>query len=231
MGKADHTMQQLNFLFDDDDVFEICLLGIKEPKHQLWGNEFAGRNPVCGYFNDKGLAVEIIQKAEEQVKPTGIYITVNPCKVDLLARANNRLSPTRVRTADADIARVENFYIDLDPKRATGISASADELSFALDMAYRVRQDLTGFGRMLFAMSGNGYHLVFKAAGASPDDIKAFLENIAGRFPSNDVDIDTTVFNPARLVKAYGTTGRKGEHMPDLTREHRLAVIKEEIDV
>ena len=190
-----------------------------------------GGKPVSGYFNNKERAVKVIQEAEETVKPVGIYLTVNPCKPDLLARANNRMMPTKVRTSDADISRIENFFIDLDPKRPTGISASGDELSFALDLSYKIRQDLTGFGRMLFAMSGNGYHLVFKANGATTEDIKAFLNNIADKFSSPDVDIDRTVFNPSRLIKAYGTTARKGENLLDLCREHRLSMIDEVLDV
>lgn len=231
MDKSQHTKQQLDFLFNDSDTFEVCLLGIKNPKNSLWGNEFAGGKPVAGYFNDKEKAVKVIQQAEVSVKPVGIYLTVNPCKKDLLARANNRIAPTKVRTADTDIERIENFFIDLDPVRATGISASDSELSFALDMALRVQQELEGFGRMMFALSGNGYHLVFKSSGAKTEEIKLFLENIAQKFTSKDVDIDTTVFNPSRLIKAYGTTARKGEDSPSLFRTHRVAMVKEVIDV
>lgn len=231
MDKATHTRQQLDFLFDDGDVFEVCLLGVKNPRNRLWGDEFAGGKPISGYFNDKEKAVAVIQEAEETVRPVGVYLTVNPCKPELLARANNRLMPTKVRTADSDIAKIENFFIDLDPKRATGISASIDEMSFALDLAFRVRQDLEGFGRCLFAMSGNGYHLVFKANGASSADIKDFLETVSSRFQCPDVDIDRTVFNPSRLIKAYGTTARKGESLPEMMREHRVATIKEVLDV
>lgn len=231
MDKSEHTRQQLDFLFNDGDVFEVCLLGIKNPRSKLWGDEFAGGKPVSGYFNDKEKAVAVIQEAEETVKPVGIYLTVNPCRKELLARASNRLMPTKVRTSDADIERIENFFIDLDPKRATGISASVDEMAFALELVYRVRQDLAGFGRCMTALSGNGYHLIFKANGANPDDIKAFLENLSKKFTSSDVDIDRTVFNPARLIKAYGTTARKGDSLPEMAREHRLAVIKEILDV
>ena len=230
-SKRDHTRQQLDFLFSDGDVFEVCLLGIKEPRHRLWGGEFAGGKPVSGYFNDKDKAVEAIHIADEQVKPVGVYLTANPCRPELLARANNRLMPTKVRTSDNDIARIENFFIDLDPKRATGISASQEEMAFAEELAYRVLQDLTGFGRMMFALSGNGYHLVFKANGARTADIKTFLNNVADKFGSPDVDIDRTVFNPSRLVKAYGTTARKGENIPEHGRIHRVAKILEVLDV
>ena len=33
--------------------------------------------------------------------------------------------------------------------------------------------------------------------------------------------VDTSTFNPARIVKLYGTPARKGDSMPD--RPHRLA--------
>jgi hypothetical protein len=231
MNKTEHTAQQLDFLFDDGDVFEVCLLGIKIPKHSLWGGEFAGGKPVSGYFNDKKKAVSVIQEADELIKPVGIYLTVNPCKPELLARANNRLLPTKIRTSDADIARIENFFVDLDPKRPTGISASLEELCFAAELSYKVMQDLVGFGRLMYAMSGNGYHLTMKAMGASSDEIRVFLNNISERFTSQDVDIDRTVFNPSRLIKAYGTTARKGESVPETGREHRVSIINEVLDV
>lgn len=231
MNKAAHTAQQLDFLFNDGDVFEVCLLGIKVPRHPLWGNEFAGGKPVSGYFNDKKEAVRVIQQADDQIKPVGIYLTVNPCRPELLARANNRLLPTKIRTGDADIHRIENFFIDLDPKRPTGISASVDELCYAAELSYKVMQDLEGFGRLMYAMSGNGYHLLMKSMGATTDEIKEFLNNIADKFTSQDVEIDRTVFNPSRLIKAYGTTARKGENVPATGREHRISVINEVLDV
>lgn len=225
MGKAEHTARQLDFLFSETDTFEVCLLGVKVPRHPLWDNEFAGGKPIVGYFNDKQKAVEVIQKADELVKPAGIYLTVNPCKPDLIARANNRLLPTKTRTSDVDIDRVENFFIDLDPKRPVGISSSADELAKATQLAKAVRADLAGFGPVLYAMSGNGCHLVYKAQGAATEDIRDLLANVANKFGDESVDIDLTVFNPARLIKAYGTTARKGEDVP--SRPHRPALIVE----
>jgi len=223
----EQTEAQLNFLFNDGDVFEVCVLGSKISKHALWGNEFAGNKPIVGYFNDKQKAVKMIQSVDKQVKPAGIYITINPCKKELLARANNRLLPTKTRTSDVDIERIENFFIDLDPKRPAGISSSEDELYEALLMMYEIKEDLEGFGRIMTAMSGNGYHMIFKASGGTTSDIKDFLVNISDKFKSEKVDVDKTVFNPARLIKAYGTTARKGENLVDVGRIHRVAVIQE----
>ena len=48
------------------------------------------------------------------------------------------------------------------------------------------------------------------------------------------MNIDTTVFNPARIWKLYGTTARKGDPVPAgpsrEARPHRMAYIDSEID-
>jgi hypothetical protein len=37
-----HVEQTLKFLFRHGETFEICLIGPKLQKSQLWGNDFAG---------------------------------------------------------------------------------------------------------------------------------------------------------------------------------------------
>jgi hypothetical protein len=48
---------------------------------------------------------------------------------------------------------------------------------------------------------------------------------ISARFSSPAVNVDPTTFNPARIWKLYGTTGRKGDSMAD--RPHRKSYIYE----
>ena len=53
--------------------------------------------------------------------------------------------------------------------------------------------------------------------------VKACLEALAQRFNDERVHVDTTVFNPARIWKLYGTLARKGENLPE--RPHRLSAL------
>lgn len=85
-------------------------------------------------------------------------------------------------------------------------------------------------------MSGNGAHLLFRLADLPANDenkkmIKNFLEGLAQRFDTDAVKIDTTVFNPARIWKLYGTAARKGDPLPAgryrEARPHRQSYIYE----
>jgi hypothetical protein len=59
--------------------------------------------------------------------------------------------------------------------------------------------------------------------------IKRMLEKISKQYSTDTVLIDTVVFNPARIWKAYGTFARKGDVVPQgpfcEARPHRLAYI------
>ena len=217
----------LDFLFDDGDVFEVCLIGVSINKHKLWGNEYAGKGAViAGWFNDKDKAVSIIKQVEKEVCPTGVYTTLNPCNEALLGRANNRLKVVKSRTSDKEIESINHVLIDVDPKRPSGVSSSDPEIKLAADLANKIYKDLSDrdWPLPLCAVSGNGYHFIYKAKDAYPELIKGFLNGLSSRYSNDLVDVDTTVFNPARLVKIYGTTARKGEDIK--TRPHRMSSIK-----
>src|SRR5262245_39218115 len=87
---------------------------------------------VSGYFDDPeklAAAVAAIQSA------SGIYITLNPVKPELLARSVNKaraVGKSNATTADHDIVRRTWLLVDCDPVRPTGIAASEDEHKGAL---------------------------------------------------------------------------------------------------
>jgi hypothetical protein len=214
----------LDYLFDDGETFEVCLLGASG-KHRLWDNEFCGKQIIAGWFKDKVAAAEIIAQADKEAKPTAIYCTLNPCNEALLGRAANRLKVVKSRTSDKEIAAVKHLLVDVDPQRPAGISATEEELGAALLLTRRVYADLKarGWADPLCACSGNGYHLIYRVADAYPELIKAFLLGLSAEYTTPQIAVDTTVFNPARLVKIAGTTARKGDNIP--ARPHRLSKI------
>ena len=83
------------------------------------------------------------------------------------------------------------------------------------------------FPRPVKAVSGNGGHLLFRLPDMPANDetrnfVKGTLEGLARRFNNDRVKIDTSVHNPARIWKLYGTTARKGDEVPaGLNREAR----------
>ena len=204
-------------------------------KSNAWGGEWA-RGVVSGYFDDHAAFVQAVQAAD-RTRHDGIYFTLQPIDPRLLGRAFNRLRPAGVTTSDANVLAYRWIPVDLDPVRPAGVSSSDRELAVAMELrdrlAYWVVKEM-GFSAPIRAMSGNGAHLLFRVPDLPVnDENKAFvrqtLEGLASRFNIDRVHIDTTVFNPARIWKLYGTTSRKGDPVPPGRkregRPHRRAYI------
>ena len=184
------------------------------------------RNTVSGYFSDMGRmaqsAVAMSGKAE------GVYVTLNPVKPDLLARASNRLIEfAKHATKDSDVLCRCWFVIDLDPVRAAGISSTDAEHDVTLERARQVRDWL----RMqvwpdpVLADSGNGAHLLYRLDLPNDDSsaelLKSCLAALALRFEDSAVKVDLETHNASRIVKVYGTLAAKGDALPE--RPYRLA--------
>jgi hypothetical protein len=77
--------------------------------------------------------------------------------------------------------------------------------------------------------SGNGGHLIYLLDCANdPTTTELFqrvLKGVAARCGTEDVAVDLTVFNPARISKLYGTWARKGDNLPE--RPHRRSRLLE----
>ena len=185
-----------------------------------------------GYFDDHR---KLAEAAATITSAKGIYFTPNPVNPSLLARASNRSraagkNPT---TSDTDIVRRNWLLIDLDATRPAGISASDAEHHAAIELAFRIRAELSsaGWPEALVADSGNGAHLMYRIDMPADDGklVECCLKALAERYSTEQVEIDTTVHNPARIWKLYGTLASKGDDTPD--RPHRMAAILESPEV
>ena len=193
---------------------------------------FGGRlkRALFGYFDDRAEAVraalDCVRRGAE-----GVYVTLNPVNRTLLARANNKVidAKSKASTADEDITRRRWLFIDLDAVRPSGISSTDAEHQAALNKARKIAAWLSGcnFPAAVLADSGNGAHLLYQVDLAADDNglVKRFLTVLNMLFGGDGVKVDTSTFNPARIVKLYGTPARKGDSMPD--RPHRLARLLE----
>jgi Protein of unknown function (DUF3987) len=183
------------------------------------------RGTIAGYFTDREALAAAVRPWDGTAN---IYITLNPVLPDLLARAQNRLKEfARVTTADAQITQRVWFPVDLDPARPVGIAATDAEVAAAATRRDELVAFLgaLGFPAPVTAMSGNGGHALW--AVDLPNDaattalMERALKALAGKFTDPAVDIDRTVFNAARIWKAYGTTAVKGDATAE--RPHRRA--------
>jgi hypothetical protein len=222
-----------DLFFYPGEVTEIRAFGTNG-KSKAW--EGWSRGTVFGYFDNPdafGEAATALDKAGAR----GIYFTVNPCNPDFMAKAANRLRVPDEKTAltqDKDILCIRWLLLDLDAKYAheNGVSASADELKQTLLLRNEIYKWLVkefAFDPGVPACSGNGAHLMYMLPDLPNTDetkelIKDCLKALNHKWNNDGVDIDLSVFNPARIWKLYGTTARKGDQYKD--RIHRSSYVE-----
>ena len=210
----------LKLWFRKGDVFEVRVL-------DAVSTEWMRPHMESGYFDYKHIpdAAEAICRLRAY---RGAYATVNPVNPDLLARACNRLRgiTREATTADADIVARRWLLIDCDPKRVSGVSSSDAEHEAAISMACKIRSGLSasGWPDPILLDSGNGAQMMYRIdlPVADGDLVQRCIAGIATA-GDDKVDVDLTVFNPARIWRIPGTMNCKGDDVP--ARPHRMAQI------
>lgn len=182
---------------------------------------------ASGYFDD---AKKLIGAMAPLDGAANIYVTPNPVNPALFARASNR--PDRRAqhtTSDKDAVRRRWLQIDIDSRRPSGISSTAEELAAAEQVLSSVTPDLlaAGWPDTVVIMSGNGYNALYPLD--LPNDqeatqlVKAVLSALAARHNPPGAGIDIAVHNASRLVALPGALKVKGDSAPD--RPHRRVTV------
>lgn len=170
---------------------------------------------VTRYANDAAGRKSLARDAHAiSRRAEGVYLNLNPLAAGLDRNA-----------ADADVTRRVWLPVDIDPARPAGTSSTEDELQTAVMLAGSIAQHLADLGwpPPLRADSGNGAHLLYRVD-LPPDDgglVARCLAALSARFSGEFARVDTSVGNPSRIWKLYGTLARKGE--PTAERPHRRA--------
>lgn len=212
----------LRVWFQPGDIFEVRILDA------ITGS-YNRPHVESGYFDSDHIEQLPEILAADLRGYRGIYITVNPPRAELLARAANRLRNVRQEpiTADRDVDRRRWLLIDCDAVRASGISSSNAEHQAALTRAGRIREDLgsAGWPDPVMLDSGNGAQLMYRVDLPADDGglLQQVIAGLSAAYSDAAVEIDLTVFNPARIWRLPGTMNCKGDPIPD--REHRMARI------
>jgi len=214
---ADDIAAWLRLVVEPGSVVEFRALNcVDNPKYPPF--------TAAGWFDHDHLD-ELAKAAMEWTgKAEGCYVTVNPVRPDLLARAANRVIwKPKNTTTDADIVRRVGLVFDADPVRPAGISATEEEKALARELIDRLVSDLTarGWPAPILADSGNGFHARYKIDLAADDEglVERVLKAVAALFSGDRIKIDASLSNPSRIIKLYGTMSRKGDDIPD--RPHR----------
>lgn len=208
-------VRAISLLFQSGDVVEVRI-----PKTRA--------GVVSGYFDDHTIMVSAIYNADTKYRASGVYYVLNKINPAVLGRAYNRLKErAECTTADSNILQRRWLPIDLDPVRPAGISSSEEEHAAAIRRARTIADDMEKeWGQPI---SGNGAHLLYRID--LPNSLEALtfvagaLAELDRRYSDDEVKVDVTCANAARIWKAYGTVARKGDSIPGLP--HRLSLILE----
>ena len=223
MTDANEITHALRLWFQAGDVFEVRVLDAVSA-------DYRREHIESGYFDYEHISA-VPEALKRLLSFRGVYVTVNPVNPDLLARAVNRLRPAgrNPTTADTDIVRRRWLLIDCDPRRASGVSSSNSEHESALAKAREIRDGLSslGWADPIMTDSGNGAQLMYRIDLPANDGelVRRVIGEIA-KASSEQVAIDTSVHNPARIWRLPGTMNCKGDSIPE--RPHRMARILEE---
>ena len=182
-----------------------------------------GKNTYSGYFTNVDTLIAQIRPLLSPMNAQyygnmQAYFTLNDINPSLYSREQRDVFVKKPKstTTDGDITRRRFVLIDLDPNRAAGISASAEEFEKAHLKAVGIYRYLMeqGFQEPIITTSGNGYHCYVTCDMPNDDEhndiIKRFLQSLSKMFTDDDVEIDEKVFNPARIDKLIGTWAKKG---------------------
>ncbi len=220
MTNREEIIRALRLLFSEGDVFEIRILKAVSASYQRPHTE-------SGYF-DFGHIPQAADAIAKIRSFAGAYVTLNPVDPDLLARAFNRLGPAEqnATTADDDVVRRRWLPIDCDAVRKSNISSTDEEHAAALELAEQIRNGLASVGwpQPIVLDSGNGAQLLYRIDLPAKDDglVQNVIASIAAA-STDQVHVDLSVFNPARIWRIPGTMNCKGDDIP--TRPHRMAHI------
>ncbi len=202
-----HIERVLRLFPSADDVVEVRALNVRK------GNRLV--KTVSGYFDD--FAKAAAAGARLSGAADGVYFVLNQLNPALLARRVNRVdvAGSGETTSDRDIVRRRWLLVDCDAVRPAKISATDHELEATRALADRIAEILAGRGwpAPVRADSGNGAHLLYRID-LPPDDggvVQRALEALARECNTELFKVDTSVHNPARITKLYGTLARKGD--------------------
>lgn len=208
-----NIIKTVETLFDPDDVIEVRLLKSTGPLPRISRSEFLFAHQI-----DKLAAIIEKKNINDYYN---CYVCLNPLKAEMIQHQHNKaFDKSEHVTTDNDIDKINFLFIDLDPIRSKGFEkycSTYDELSICYDTGHHVVNCLSGHGIVnpIVGMSGNGLHLLYNVE--SSDDVfedahrnHTILNILNSKFSTEQVEIDTAVANPGRIIKLYGTIAYKG---------------------
>jgi len=205
MTAEDRIKAGLKMVLEPNQVVELRALAV---------HTMDGFKTYNGFFDDHDALAEAAAFLCTQ-GAKGVYFTPNPLRRTISAAERNTIGIAKRGGSanDRDIAKINWLLVDIDPSRPVNTSSNKQEKDAALSVVGKVRAFLEskGWPEPLFADSGNGYHLMYRCEGLTPELHKRILDFLSFRFSRDAIAVvDQAVYNPSRIWKVYGTFSRKG---------------------
>lgn len=208
-------------------VHEVRIPNPREHNPRRW------RGPVSGYYDDREAFINDVAAIDGR-HAEAVYVTLNACAPQLLARAHNRLSNKYrlATTADKDMLRLERLLIDCDAGQPAGTSATAEQMAAALALRDVIspflQNELDWPWPLIVGESGNGGQLIYVIDLPNDPEMKALLERDLKALDAlfsqaSGPKVDTSTYNPARVSKVFGSISAKGDDLPAYGYPWRLA--------
>lgn len=197
--------------------------GIKKINLRLLNGQKT-KNQVCQIVD-----IDVPTVVSNDIK-TAYYTTFN--------EINDNCEIGNIAIKDSNISSYRFMLIDVDPERPSGTCATEAEKQSAITMTNKILEwfETNGFAQenIIIADSGNGRHLLvplnFIPANSAKDMVKTILNQLSKKFSNKDSKIDTTVYNPSRITRLYGTINCKGENTSERPyRQSKLLKIPKEV--
>lgn len=124
-------VKAIECLKPNGELFEIRIIG--------------GQAPLSGYFKDADTLIEALEKVD--LRNVNVYMTLNQVNDACFSRVQSeRFMKGKSSTQDTEIDGYRYLFIDLDPKRPTGVSSSESEYKAACMVAGKVARYLSDIG-------------------------------------------------------------------------------------
>lgn len=209
---------------DESEVYRFW--DIFKPNNELVEIRLIGSNKTAsGYFTDPKKLIDAIKPYTDSYN---VYFTINRINPACYGREQRDRIVTRVKntTTDAEIETREYVLVDLDAKRLSGVCATKEEAIKAYEKGNEVRRFLkeNGFYDPIVVFSSSGIHLYIRCALMNNEEntnlVKRFLYSLSMIFSDENVDVDVSVYNAARISRLMGSYSCKGSNN-DPTRPQR----------
>lgn len=198
-----------------------------KPNNELFEIRILSKPVMSGYFYD----IEEALKTLPQYDKHQIYFTVNQVNDACSSRVQfNNFQPVQgSATSGNDIAHRCWLPIDIDVERPSNVSSSDEEKEYAHKKAGEVYKFLknAGFPNPIVCDSSSGYHIYYPLDADNTSEVKSIIDKfyaVLGEYFTDDrVKIDKVVGDANRIMRLYGTFGRKGRNSKE--RPHRMSKI------